>query len=179
MMDDMKPYAVHDENNVKGFFGEYRWMSNFFICPVQYEGVEYQSAENAYQSSKIKPEFRVDFIDVQPYVAKTMWKKYPRVDASKDEWDARKFNVMAQIVFYKFTRNMDLRVKLLKTNDRYLEETNSWGDFYWGHDINQKRGENQLGIILMSTRSYWGTVYRGRVKTETRILSNVVQKTAS
>jgi ribA/ribD-fused uncharacterized protein len=179
-MDDMKPYAIHDANNVRGFFGEYRWMSNFFICPTRYEGIEYQSSENAYQAAKVKPEYRIKFVDVQPYVAKKMWKKYPLVDTSTEEWNARKFEVMVQIVFDKFLINKDLRINLVRTNGLYLEETNDWGDVFFGYDVEQKRGKNFLGKILMSTRSYWMTLYKDEInfimaknKTETKVLSNV------
>jgi hypothetical protein len=156
MMDDMKPYAVHDDVNIRGFFGEYKWLSNFYICPVVYEGIEYQSATNAYQAAKVKPECRYDFIDVQPHISKTMWKKYSLVDDSKEEWDVRKFDVMVQIVFDKFMRNKDLRVKLRKTGGKYLENTSDWGSQYWGYDVTLKRGKNQLGVILMTMRYFWG-----------------------
>ena len=47
-----RDYVIHDDNYIKGFFGEYRWLSNFEPCKVFYEGFEYSSSENAYQAAK-------------------------------------------------------------------------------------------------------------------------------
>jgi predicted NAD-dependent protein-ADP-ribosyltransferase YbiA (DUF1768 family) len=60
---------------------------------------------------------------------------------------------MAVCVFSKFLINKDLRQKLVETGDKYLEETNNWGDAYWG--VYEDVGNNKLGKILMATRSYW------------------------
>ena len=34
------------------FSGDYSWLSNFWICPVYFEGIKYPSTEHAYQASK-------------------------------------------------------------------------------------------------------------------------------
>ena len=52
----------------------------------------------------------------------------------------------------KFTRNRDLKEKLLATGDAELIEGNTWHDTYWGYDITKKRGKNKLGKILMVVR---------------------------
>lgn len=36
------------------FAGEYEYLSNFFQCPVYYEGIIYPTSENAFQAAKIK-----------------------------------------------------------------------------------------------------------------------------
>src|SRR5438094_4689505 len=46
------PGVVHDEKKIGGFVEEYRWLSNFFPCRVEWEGRVYGSAEAAYQSGK-------------------------------------------------------------------------------------------------------------------------------
>jgi hypothetical protein len=33
---------------IKGFLGEYSFLSNFYLCPVYYEGLVYPSSENAF-----------------------------------------------------------------------------------------------------------------------------------
>ena len=60
---------------------------------------------------------------------------------------------MSSIVFEKFYRNKELRKKLLETGDRYLEETNWWGDDFWG--VCNGEGRNELGKILMKVRDFW------------------------
>lgn len=158
-------YALHDADNIKGFFGPYRWLSNFWICPkgVEYDRHIYQSVENAYQAAKVQPEFRVDFLDVSPNVAKNLWKRYPLVDKDASAWSHRRTSVMGGLVFNKFFRDMDLRTKLLNTENAYLEETNDWGDAFWGVAVkgttnkywSKRESKNMLGGILTETREYW------------------------
>ncbi len=38
---------------VKGFQGRYRFLSNFYPYPVEFEGRKYLSSEAAYQASKV------------------------------------------------------------------------------------------------------------------------------
>ena len=40
--------------------------------------------------------------------------------------------------------------RLLETGDVYLEETNTWGDVFWG--VCNGKGENMLGQVLMLIR---------------------------
>jgi len=37
---------------IKGFFGEYRFLSNFWFADVFYEGLVYPSVEHAFQAAK-------------------------------------------------------------------------------------------------------------------------------
>ena len=53
------------------------------------------------------------------------------------------------LVYQKFLEE-PLRSQLLATEDAYLEETNHWGDTYWG--VCKGVGENMLGKILMMAR---------------------------
>lgn len=51
---------MNDENvaigdgttNIKGFFCQYRWLSNFWPCKVEYDGHKFKSVEQAYQYAK-------------------------------------------------------------------------------------------------------------------------------
>lgn len=61
---------------------------------------------------------------------------------------------MSVILFDKFYRNPNLRQQLIKTDNKFLEETNHWGDQFWGVDI-KKGGQNNLGKILMKIREFW------------------------
>jgi ribA/ribD-fused uncharacterized protein len=147
---DWQKYCVHNEKEIKGFFGDYRWMSNFQAVNV----FGYPSVENAYMAAKVVPSNRDYFKTCSPYEAKKNWKNFTLVDESAADWDNRKLKVMEILVWKKFSVDEDLRKKLTDTGDKYLEELNWWGDTFWGVDI-KKGGENNLGKILMKIRSFW------------------------
>lgn len=148
-------YIVHDDNNIKGFFGEYRWLSNFHHAPILWNGLGFTSTEAAYQSSKCT---NIDAArKFQNYTAQESKTQSAFINAPK-HWPNIKFNVMAQVVFQKFLIHKDLRYKLIDTDNKYLEETNHWKDVYWG--VCDGVGENNLGRILMSTREYIKTIER-------------------
>lgn len=162
---DVPDYAKNDLDCIKGFFGPYRWLSNTWICPqgVEYDRNIYSSVEAAYHATKILPECRADFLDVSPQTAKKLWKRYPLVDKDAAEWSKRRTSVMGGLVFSKFFRDVELRKKLLATEDKYLEETNDWGDAFWGVAMKgttnaywaKRDSKNMLGGILTEIREYW------------------------
>lgn len=150
-----KSYIVHDDHVVKGFDGKYRFLSNFFLIPTYFEGILYPSSEHAYQAAKT-----LDFnIRSSTFLHCTSGQAKSRGDAltTRNEWHHIKYDVMSVIVFDKFYRNTDLRINLLATGNKLLEETNSWGDRFWG--VCDEKGENNLGKILMGVRSFWGAKY--------------------
>lgn len=67
------------------------------------------------------------------------------------DWLHKRVEVMNTILFEKF-KNPELRRMLLSTSDKYIEETNWWGDTYWG--VCNGVGENMLGKIIMNLREY-------------------------
>jgi ribA/ribD-fused uncharacterized protein len=152
---DWKKYAVHDDKNIKGFFGKYRYLSNFYDAEVWFEGLKYRSSECAYQSAKVIAELREPFTTMTDANAKKAWKLVPKKGLvyPKREWDKRKRRIMMEIVFNKFVRNPELRFKLItECRGKYLEELNHWGDRVWGVDVKTNSGENWLGLILMDVR---------------------------
>lgn len=146
--------TVHNEDFVKGFFGDFRFLSNFHKCPVYFDGLLYPSSENAYQAAKLLPHVRTHFTTISPSQSKKEWEKFPDdLFYIADQWDCVKYEVMSAVLFDKFYRNLGLRLKLLETGHKYLEETNSWNDVYWG--VCEDVGQNKLGHILMKVRDYW------------------------
>lgn len=139
---------VSDNNSIKGFTtDEFRWLSNYYPCPVVYEGRQYLSSEAAYQAAKtLDLEDRKRF---EKMGAGTSKKEGQKV-VMRSDWNEVKDQVMFDIVLDKFSRNADLRLKLLATDDKYLEETNWWKDTYWG--VCNGVGKNQLGHTLMAVR---------------------------
>jgi ribA/ribD-fused uncharacterized protein len=146
-----REYIVHDEKFVKGFFGDYRFLSNFHECPVYFEGLLYPSSENAYQAAKcLNVAMRESFVDISPSDSKKLGRQLRDV---KKNWDSIKFDVMRVILADKFHRNLNLRRLLVETGTKYLEETNHWKDTYWG--VCNDEGSNNLGRLLMATREFY------------------------
>ena len=142
-----RDYIIHDEKNIKGFFGPYRFMSNFQIAPIVYEGLEYPSTENAYQAGKsLDIETRKQFLNITPSEARKLGQKIP----VRADWEFIKYGVMRDVCTYKFTQHSHLREALKLTGEKYLSEHNHWGDRYWG--FCNGSGENNLGKILMEIR---------------------------
>lgn len=131
---------------IQGFTGAYRFLSNFWPANVTYEGVVYPTVENAYQASKFPKEDRKPFETCKPAEAKSHGKKAHLTE----EWKARRYNTMYQLNKQKYALNPHLRELLVSTRDRYIEETNHWGDTYWG--VCKGVGENHLGRLLMNIR---------------------------
>jgi ribA/ribD-fused uncharacterized protein len=143
-----RDYIVHDDENVKGFFGKYRFLSNFHVADVFYEGILYPSTEHAYQAAKTTDvEIRKKFLNLTCSEAK----KFGQTIGLRDNWDIIKYDVMFAVVFDKFFRHENLRRELIETGDMYLEETNHWGDKYYG--VCDGEGLNVLGQILMLVRN--------------------------
>ena len=147
------PQIIQNEKMIKGFFGDYRWLSSFGRAHLELDGAQYPNVEVVYQAAKWRPEDRRVFQGMTGEQAIA----YNRQDVpnryTSDEWDEVKLAVMAQLVGQKFcpVDNPENAERLLATGDRYLEETNWWGDTFWGKNL-QGEGENNLGEILMAVR---------------------------
>lgn len=146
--DDTFDGVVHDAKNIRGFVAEYRWLSNFFPCRVEWDGRVYGSAEVAFHSAKYPAAERDAFTKLDAEQARKLSRTKPY---DKAAWEARKLSTMREIVWAKFSQNSELAKKLLATGDRYLEETNWWGDKVWG--VYKGEGENLTGKVLMDTRA--------------------------
>jgi ribA/ribD-fused uncharacterized protein len=135
-------------NEIKGFFNENRFLSNFWSVWVVYEGAPYRSTEHAYQAAKtldLKQRKEIQEASTAQ-IAKNLGKKV----TLRSDWEEIKEDVMRDLLIQKFSQPKFMQL-LLDTGDAYLEETNHWGDKYWGVCGND--GKNRLGIILMEIRS--------------------------
>ena len=131
-----------------GFFGEYRYLSNFEPCRVDIgDGIIYHSSEAAFMAQKTdNMDHRRHLATLSPAKAKAFGQT---VDLRKD-WDQYRVEAMTNAVTAKFTQNPELAKKLLETDNKYLEETNNWGDRFWG--VEGGVGKNMLGHVLMEVR---------------------------
>jgi ribA/ribD-fused uncharacterized protein len=137
---------THDEKNIKGFFFPYRWLSNFHICDIDYDGHKFTSTEAAYMSAKtLDKKIKEQFQHLSPKEAR----KRGRGIELRPDWDIIRIQVMYDVNKIKF-QDLELRQKLLDTGDKFIEETNWWKDQFWG--VYNGVGENNLGKILMRIR---------------------------
>ena len=134
---------------IYGFFGDYRFLSNFHVCSVDLgEGIIYPSSEAAFMAQKTEDDFEKRQISTMtPSEAKA----YGRTLILRSDWEHHRVVAMMRAVTAKFTQHPDLAIKLIDTAGLYLEETNDWGDQFWGVD---GTGLNMLGHTLMFVRDF-------------------------
>lgn len=129
------------------FKGKNRFLSNFHLKEILFEGMIYPSTENAYQAAKCEnPVHRVRFEICSPAEAKKLGRKI----TIREDWDSIKLVVMEYVCRQKFLTDPE-RQMLLDTGDEELIEGNTWGDVFWGQ-CPLGTGENHLGKILMKIR---------------------------
>lgn len=130
------------------FYGDYRWLSNFWDAPIKIGDMTCKTVEHGYQAAKCAKQADVDAILAAdtPAAAKKLGQN---VKIRKD-WDNIKVKYMYTLVRQKFKQHKDLAQKLLDTNGEVLTEGNYWGDTFWG--VCKGVGENWLGRILMKVR---------------------------
>jgi ribA/ribD-fused uncharacterized protein len=146
-MAKQRDYVVHSDTEIKGFFGEYRWLSNYHLLDIDFEGLVYPSTEHAYQANKTNNlAIREEFLVLTCNEARL---KGQELELRAD-WEDVKFDIMYKINAIKF-ENEELKAKLKETGYKRLEETNDWGDTYWG--VCNGEGKNSLGHVLMKIRS--------------------------
>lgn len=132
---------------IKEFRGKYFFLSNYYTCNVEIEGIKYTNTESAFQSMKTKNiNIRNSFSSLDPSRAKSKGRKVQL----REDWEDIKDDIMYKVVLEKFKQNDDLRLKLISTGDEELIEGNNWNDTYWG--VCNGKGRNMLGKTLMKIR---------------------------
>ena len=145
---------------------ENKEFSNFYETNFTLDGVEYKSAEHAFQAIKARTfgdetHFGKILKAKSAQSAKSFGKK---VSGFKEEvWTPeKKEGIMKQIVRAKFTQNLELRKKLVDSGDKILANADA-RDKFWGvgtsattaiaKDPSKWKGENRLGKMLMELRT--------------------------
>ena len=133
---------------ILGFFGSHHFLSNFYLADQNVDMEWYASNEHFYQAMKTTS------IKERRWVASAqspgLAKKRGRSVTLRSDWEDIKVTVMRLGLRAKFYQNPELAKHLLFTDTRYLEETNTWGDTYWG--VCDGVGQNVLGRLLMELR---------------------------
>jgi len=111
-------------------------------------GIDFPSLEHAYQASKTLN--RKDQKWIASLELAKEAKRAGRKVKMRSDWEQIKIPTMRALLRIKFSDNADLREALLMTHPAYLEETNYWGDTFWG--VCNGEGENHLGKLLMEVR---------------------------
>ncbi len=152
-------YGTYNDSTISGFFGQYRFLSNFFPARVNWKGHEFPSVEVGYQAAKCKNESDMEkFLNISSPAAKRIGKGVE----IRPDWEHVKLKIMAYLVIQKFSFYPDLKAKLLSTGDKNLVEANNWGDRIWGVSFKKNQqtgvwdsygGANNLGKILCEVRA--------------------------
>ena len=136
------------ERPILGFFDEHRFLSNFVPVNIEFEGMNFPSVEHAYVAAKtLNLGLRQQIADIK---TAGQVKRFGQTFDIRPDWDSVKLSVMAQLLRLKFNQS-PFKELLLNTGNCYIEETNNWGDKFWGvcNDV----GQNNLGMILMNIRA--------------------------
>lgn len=132
---------------ISEFKDEFKFLSNFYSSPIEFEGIIYPTVEHAYQASKTDSISMREKIASLPFPGQA--KKYGRKVEIRKDWD--KLEIMKELLRKKFSIP-ELKELLLSTNDEMLIEGNWWNDVFWGIDLKTKEGENHLDKLLMEIR---------------------------
>jgi ribA/ribD-fused uncharacterized protein len=132
---------------VNGFFGEFRFLSNFTPALVRLGGCVYPSIEHAYQAAKsTDSDLRLAFQNTA--LTSGQAKRLGKTLIVRPDWEDIKLKVMLGLLRQKFAKPQYAQLLLATTGD--LVETNTWGDRYWG--VCNGLGSNHLGKLLMQVR---------------------------
>src|SRR5882724_2677639 len=98
-------YKVTPES-IYGFFGDHRYLSNFHLCSVEYEGITYPHSEAAFQAAKtLNSADRQLFVNMSPAESKKAGRKLNL----RHDWETKKVPIMKEIIRIKFNSHPDLK----------------------------------------------------------------------
>lgn len=147
--------AGKKRNPILGFSKEYRFLSNFFVRDLTLHNIVFPSGEHAFMWHKSEDEdYRRQILNAStPRRAKELGnnQRLTRLGLLRDDWrdDVVRIRVMYDVLKAKY-RDKELWTMLQRTEARYLEETNWWGDIFWGRSNGV--GANHLGRLSMCVR---------------------------
>jgi len=145
------------------FDGRYGFLSNFYPCKIEYQGITYNSVETYYVAMKCNNDQMIDgkyytcadFRELVANMAPGKAKQLGKVIKIRSEWDSKKLGFMEWAVKEKF-KDEALKEMLLMTESKEIIEGNYWHDNFYGQCTCEKcvgRGKNKLGKLLMDIRS--------------------------
>lgn len=135
-----------------------RWLSNFWPSPVRAtffgRNEVWPSAENLYQAAKLpytnlSEEEQKAIFEEMLTITPGQSKKRAAEFELNEAWLEDRFEIMEAIVCHRFMTNEEDYNKLADIDGVSIQEGNTWGDTFWGVDLETGEGENTLGYILM------------------------------
>jgi ribA/ribD-fused uncharacterized protein len=147
MADDTNRIGNRVSKTIDSFTGDYAFLSNFYACKVNFEGVQYPSTEHAFQAAKTHDVG--ERLAIRDARSAGHAKKLGRNVLLRTDWGSAKMDIMRTVLHEKFKDPM-LLVLLMDTGKAKLVEGNHWGDTWWG--VCKGKGKNNLGILLMELR---------------------------
>ena len=138
---------------ISEFRGKYGFLSNFWLSPVDLDGMMMPSVEHGFQLAKTKDRHLREAIlreGLTPGQVKHRCRHIPL----RPDWEQVKVGIMLDLLRAKF-EDPDLQAALLATGDDILVEGNTWHDTYWGECRcpRCRGGQNVLGKLLMQVRA--------------------------
>jgi hypothetical protein len=145
------------------FEGRYAFLSNFYPCEIEHQGIAYPSIEHFYVAMKVNDQQLINGIHYTPADFREMIAKIPtpgqakkigRLVKVRNDWDEKRLKIMEFAVRQKF-KDPKLSELLLSTGDQELIEGNWWHDNFYGSCSCTKcgnNGNNNLGKLLMVVR---------------------------
>lgn len=159
--------ALPQQKNVKkgiAFRGKDSFLSNFFQCDIRVDGELYTSVEQFYQAQKC---YTCEDHDRAQKIMSSDDPQYIKRlgdDCQENyEWLEMKVYIMFKGLFYKFSQNESLTLKLLATEKQGLFEATtdhfygagvSWHSKKWG--LYSWEGKNIMGTLLTKVRGILG-----------------------
>ena len=126
---------------INKFEGRYRFLSNFYPCEIEHQGIKYPSVENFYVAMKVNDQQLIngkyytpgDFREMIALIKNpSEVKKIGSKVKLRSNWDEKKLESMNWAVRQKFKNNQELKEMLLNTSNQDIVEENYWHDIYWG-----------------------------------------------
>lgn len=147
---------------IERFTREHRFLSNFFRCLVEHEGIIYSTVEHAFQAAKTTDILmRTGFWRNNWTAAQA--KRAGRLLVLRPDWEQVKVGVMRDCLQSKFTTTPELGKRLRETGDAEIIEGNTWHDNIWGAcscarcKASGWTPLNLLGKLLEETREWLET----------------------
>ena len=134
-------------DKITHFTKENKWLSNFQLIDVEYEGDIYRSTEHAFQAAKTFN--KEERLKIQNAEKCSEARKLGQIVTLRPDWESVKDDIMLNLLRQKY-KNKELKEKLLATGNMHLEEGNTWGDTYWG--TCDGIGKNKMGLLTMQVR---------------------------
>lgn len=154
------------------FEGRWNFLSNFYKCDIEHQGIKYTSVEAFYVAMKVNDQQLINGVyytpgDFREMISKIsipgVVKKIGQKVKLRSDWREKKLEYMNWAIREKF-KNENLADLLKSTTDLELVEQNSWHDNFWGKCVCNRckgNGKNHLGKILMEVRDELNDKKRG------------------